>query len=63
MRQMLELRRPKKEEEAEFLRAHRATIGSIKTIEHNGVLENVISGPGVDKPKRRYWIDTGRGAT
>jgi predicted acetyltransferase len=33
-------------------------IGSIRTIEKNGgVLENVISGPELDKPKRRYWID------
>jgi predicted acetyltransferase len=36
-------------------------IGSIKTIENNGgVLENVVSGPDLDKPKRRYWIDTRR---
>ena len=34
-------------------------IGSIRTIEKNGgVLEDVISGPDLDKPKRRYWIDT-----
>lgn len=33
-------------------------IGSIKTIENNGgVLENVVIGPDLDKPKRRYWID------
>jgi predicted acetyltransferase len=33
-------------------------IGSIRTIENNGgVLEDVISGPDLDKPKRRYWID------
>lgn len=39
-------------------------IGSIKTIENNGgVLESVISGPDLDKPKRRYWIDAGRGVT
>jgi predicted acetyltransferase len=39
-------------------------IGSIKTIEHNGgVLENVISGPDVGTPKRRYWIDTPRATT
>jgi predicted acetyltransferase len=38
-------------------------IGSIKTIEKNGgALEGVISGPDLDKPKRRYWIDTWRGA-
>jgi predicted acetyltransferase len=36
-------------------------IGSIKTIENNGgVLENVISGPDLDRPKRRYWIDVRR---
>jgi predicted acetyltransferase len=33
-------------------------VGSIRTIENNGgVLENVITGPDLDKPKRRYWID------
>ena len=33
-------------------------LGSIRTIEKNGgVLENIVSGPDVDKPKRRYWID------
>ena len=33
-------------------------IGSIRTIEKNGgILENVISGPDLDKPKRRYWIE------
>lgn len=38
-------------------------IGSIKTIENNGgVLESVISGLDLDKPKRRYWIDACRGA-
>jgi predicted acetyltransferase len=37
-------------------------IGSIKTIERNGgILENVLTGPDLDKPKRRYWIElTGR---
>lgn len=39
-------------------------IGSIRTIEKNGgVLESVISGPDLDKPKRRYWIDARRGGT
>jgi predicted acetyltransferase len=34
-------------------------IGSIKTIEKNGgVLENIVGGSAVDKPKRRYWIET-----
>ena len=38
-------------------------IGSIKTIENNGgVLESVISGPDLNKPKRRYWIDARRAA-
>jgi predicted acetyltransferase len=33
--------------------------GSIRTIEKNGgVLENVVSGPDLGKPKRRYWIET-----
>jgi predicted acetyltransferase len=33
-------------------------VGSIKAIEKNGgVLENVITGPHLDKPRRRYWID------
>jgi predicted acetyltransferase len=33
-------------------------IGSIRTIEKNGgVLENVVSGSDLDKPKRRYWIE------
>ena len=34
------------------------SIGSIRAIERNGgVLENVVTGPDLDKPKRRYWID------
>jgi len=34
-------------------------VGSIKTIEKNGgVLESIVTGPDVDKPKRRYWIAT-----
>jgi predicted acetyltransferase len=33
-------------------------IGSIRTIEKiGGILENVVSGPDLDKPKRRYWIE------
>ena len=33
-------------------------VGSIKAIESNGgVLQDVVSGSDVDKPKRRYWID------
>ena len=33
-------------------------VGSIRTIEKNGgVLENVLTGPDLEKPKRRYWID------
>lgn len=32
--------------------------GSIRTIEKNGgVLEDVVDGPDLDVPKRRYWID------
>jgi predicted acetyltransferase len=33
-------------------------VGSIRTIENNGgVLENVVTGPDLEVPKRRYWID------
>jgi predicted acetyltransferase len=36
-------------------------LGSIRTIEKcGGTLENVIMGPDLRKPKRRYWIETGR---
>lgn len=32
-------------------------IGSIRAIEKNGgVLESVLFGPDMDKPKRRYWV-------
>jgi predicted acetyltransferase len=33
-------------------------VGSIRTIEKNGgVLENIITGPDLATPKRRYWIE------
>jgi predicted acetyltransferase len=36
-------------------------VGSIRTIEKNGgVLENVVSGPDLATPKRRYWIEVHR---
>ena len=39
-------------------------VGSIKTIENNGgILENVVNGADLDKPKRRYWIDARRALT
>src|SRR5262245_47104448 len=32
-------------------------VGSIRTIEKNGgVLENIITSPDLQKPKRRYWM-------
>lgn len=35
-------------------------FGSIRVIEKNGgVLQDVITGPELMKPKRRYWIDLG----
>jgi len=38
-------------------------VGSIRTIEKNGgVLENVVTGPDLIKPKRRYWIDVRGGS-
>jgi predicted acetyltransferase len=34
-------------------------IGSIKTIEKcGGILENIVTGPNLPIPKRRYWIET-----
>ena len=36
-------------------------VGSIRTIEKNGgILENIVTGPDLVKPKRRYWIDLAR---
>jgi predicted acetyltransferase len=36
-------------------------IGSIRAIENNGgVLEEIVREPGMDKSKRRYWIDARR---
>jgi predicted acetyltransferase len=33
-------------------------IGSIRTIEKcGGILENIVTGPHVQTPKRRYWIE------
>ena len=32
-------------------------VGSIRTIEKNGGVLDVVSGLDVLKPKRRYWID------
>ncbi len=33
-------------------------VGSRRTIEKNGgVLENIIDGPDIDTPKRRYWVE------
>src|SRR5262245_29148809 len=35
-------------------------ICSIRTIEKNGgILQGIVSGSDLDKPKRRYWIETG----
>ena len=35
-------------------------VASIRTIEKcGGVLEDIVSGPDLDRPKRRYWIETG----
>jgi predicted acetyltransferase len=37
-------------------------VGSIRTIEKNGgVLESIVSGPDLPKPKRRYWIEARTG--
>jgi len=35
-------------------------IGSIRTIEKCGsILENIVTGPDLETPKRRYWIQAG----
>jgi predicted acetyltransferase len=35
-------------------------IASMRTIEKcGGVLENIVDGPDLEKPKRRYWIEIG----
>ena len=57
MEQRLELRLPRIDEV--LVTCDDENIGSIRTIEKNGgVLENLVAGPDLDKPKRRYWIDT-----
>jgi hypothetical protein len=59
----LTLRLPREDEEEEFLLAHRATSPEVpsflhKAIEKNGgILENVVHGPDLDRPKRCYWIE------
>jgi predicted acetyltransferase len=38
-------------------------VGSIRTIEKNGgILEDIVSGPDLERPKRRYWIEVRAGA-
>ena len=38
-------------------------VGSIKAIEKNGgILENVVTAPELDRPKRRYWFELGDAA-
>ena len=38
-------------------------IGSIKAIENNGgILENIVTAPDLDRPKRRYWFELGAAA-
>jgi predicted acetyltransferase len=35
-------------------------IGSIRAIEKcGGILENIVTGPDLETPTRRYWIDAG----
>jgi hypothetical protein len=33
------------------------SVQSEQSKKNGGILENVISGPDLDKPKRRYWFD------
>jgi predicted acetyltransferase len=37
-------------------------VGSVRTIEKNGgVLESILTAPGIGRPTRRYWIDLASG--
>ena len=63
LRQALRIAREKLDLDRVLITCDDDNIGSIRTIENNGgVLENVITEPDLDKPTRRYWIDTRRSA-
>jgi len=58
LRQGLEIARAQLGIERVLLTCDDDNLGSIRAIEKNGgKLENVIVGPNLPKPKRRYWIE------
>jgi len=59
LRQALRIARERLGLERVLVTCDDGNLGSIRTIEKNGgVLEAIASGPDLDKPKRRYWIET-----
>lgn len=61
LRQALPIARAKTGETRILITCDDDNVGSIRTIERNGgVFEGIVGGPGLDKPKRRYWIDAER---
>jgi predicted acetyltransferase len=59
LRQSVDLARDRLGLERVLLTCDDDNVGSIRAIEKNGgVLEDIVRGPDLDKPKRRYWIDT-----
>lgn len=60
LRQGLQITRAQLGIERVLLTCDDDNVGSIRTIEKNGgKLENVLTGSGLQKPKRRYWIESG----
>ena len=60
LRQALQIAREKLGIRRALLTCDDDNVGSIRAIESNGgVLENVITGADLAKPKRRYWIGEG----
>ena len=58
LRQSLEIARGKLGISRVLVTCDDDNIGSIRTIEKNGgMLENIVSGPDLEKPKRRYWFE------
>jgi predicted acetyltransferase len=57
LRQSLEIAKKRLGIRRALLTCDDDNLGSIRVIERNGgVLENIVSGPDLPKPKRRYWI-------
>jgi predicted acetyltransferase len=58
LRQALEIARQRFGIDRVLVTCDDDNVGSMRTIEKNGgVLEDIVTGPGLDTPKRRYWIE------